>query len=173
MTRKIRQYPTDFGVGTLMESVTNDEVRELGLRFFRGVNYRGVGSIEFKKDDRDGQYKMIELNARLWQQNVQATYAGINFPLVQYLDLTGQPVEPTTRYKLGVRWFDAIQDFQAYNSLRRNGSLSTIEWVRSWLGSDCYAYFAWDDLKPGWVNSRYGLKYLKLPLLVLRSWGGR
>ena len=28
--RKIRQYPVDFGVGTLMETVIEPEVRELG-----------------------------------------------------------------------------------------------------------------------------------------------
>jgi predicted ATP-grasp superfamily ATP-dependent carboligase len=169
VTQKIRQYPTDFGVGTLMQSIHNEEVLEFGLRFFRGIGYRGVGSIEFKKDDRDGRYKMIELNARLWQQNIQATVAGVNFPLIQYLHLTGQPVPAVTDFRDGVRWFDAIQDFQAFWTYRKQGKLSVGEWLRSWIGSECFAYFAWDDLKPGWRNSQYGLKYLRLPLHILKN----
>jgi predicted ATP-grasp superfamily ATP-dependent carboligase len=107
---------------------------------------------------------MIELNARLWQQNIQATYAGVNFPLIEYLDLTGQTPEPVLDYKDDVRWFDAIQDFQAYRVYSGAGKLTFPQWLRSWWGSDCFAYFAWDDLKPGWANSSYGMKFLKLPL---------
>lgn len=84
--RKIRQYPTEFGVGTLVESIHYPELVDLGLKFFKGIGYRGIGSIEFKKDERDGKLKMIELNSRLWQQNSLATACGINFPLIQYLD---------------------------------------------------------------------------------------
>jgi D-aspartate ligase len=168
VTRKIRQYPTDFGVGTCMESLHDQPLADTALRFFRGTSYRGTGSIEFKKDERDGKFKMIELNARLWQQNIQAAYAGVNFPLIQYLDLTGQLDHPVLDYRDGVRWLDAIQDFQAFWTYRKQRVLSMREWIRSWWGSDCYAYFARDDPKPAWKNSSYGLKYLKLPLFLLK-----
>src|SRR5688572_15987173 len=48
--QKIRQFPVDFGVGTMMESVENPELVELGLRFFRAMEWRGPGSVEFKRD---------------------------------------------------------------------------------------------------------------------------
>ena len=48
-----------------MRSVHDPELVELGLRSFRAIGYRGVGSIEFKRDDRDGRLKMIELDLRL------------------------------------------------------------------------------------------------------------
>lgn len=57
--RKIRQYPTEFGVGTLVESLAHPELAELGLLFFRNIGYRGIGSIEFKKDERDGKLKLL------------------------------------------------------------------------------------------------------------------
>ena len=41
--RKIRQYPTEFGVGTVVESFKFPELAELGLKFFRGLQYRGIG----------------------------------------------------------------------------------------------------------------------------------
>jgi hypothetical protein len=50
--RKLRQYPVDFGVGTLMESVAEPELAALGLRFFNAMGWRGPGSIEFKRDGR-------------------------------------------------------------------------------------------------------------------------
>ena len=79
-THKNRQFPVDLGIGTYMTSVYHSDLITLGRRFFEGIDYTGVGSIELKKDDRDGQFKLLELNPRYWQQNIQATY---NFPSEQ------------------------------------------------------------------------------------------
>lgn len=166
--RKIRQYPTDFGVGTLVESIHYPELVELGLKFLRGIGYRGIGSAEFKRDERDGALKLIELNPRLWQQNILATDCGINFPLIQYLDLTGQHPKPQTEFKEGVRWFDAMADFQAFWSYFRRGELSIGAWVRSWIGARSFATFALDDLRPFLRANEYGLKYLRAPRYAMR-----
>jgi len=166
--RKIRQHPTEFGVGTIVESLRYPELVDLGLEFFEGIGYRGIGSIEFKLDDRDGKLKMIELNPRLWQQNIQATDCGINFPLIQYLDLTDQHPSPQTEFKEGVRWIDAIADFQSFWSYFRRGELSLRAWVRSWIGARSFATFAWDDLGPFFQANEYGLKYLRAPLYASR-----
>ena len=166
--RKIRQYPTEFGVGTVVESLRFPELVELGLKFFRGIGYQGIGSIEFKKDERDGQLKMIELNPRLWQQNIQATVCGIDFPLVQYLDLTGQAPLPQTEFVEGIKWLDAMADFQAFWDYFRRGELSPWAWLRSWRGVRAFATFAWDDLGPFLRANEYGLKYLRLPLYLLK-----
>jgi len=79
--RKIRNYPCNFGVGSCIESTWVPEVADLGLKFLKGVKYVGVGSIEFKRDERDNQFKMIELNSRLWWQNSLADKCGQNFPI--------------------------------------------------------------------------------------------
>ena len=166
--RKIRQYPTEFGVGTVVESLRFPELVELGLRFFQGIGYRGIGSIEFKKDERDGQLYMIELNPRLWQQNIHATVCGINFPLIQYLDLTGQAPPPQTEFVEGIKWLDAMADFQAFWDYFRRGELSPWAWLRSLQGTRAFATFAWDDLGPFLRANECGLKYLRLPLYLLR-----
>jgi D-aspartate ligase len=166
--RKIRQFPTEFGVGTLVESIHYPELVELGLKFFKGIGYRGIGSIEFKKDERDGKLKMIELNPRLWQQNGLATACGINFPLIQYLDLTGQSREPQADFPDGVKWLDGIADFQAFWDYHKRGELSFWKWISSWKGTRAFSSFAWDDLGPFFKNNQYGLKYLRAPLYAMR-----
>ena len=160
--QKIRQCPKDFGVGSLTKSIHDDSLSSEALKFFREIGYRGVGSLEFKRDERDGEFRLIELNARTWLQNVQATYSGINFPMIQYLDLLERPIEPIRDYKDGVRWFDSIGDLESYWAYRRSGSLSFGDWVGSWLGSECHARFAWDDIRPSLVAAEYGVTYIKL-----------
>jgi len=52
VAQKIRRYPIDFGVGTLMRRVHNEEAIRLGLDFLVGLRYRGIGEMEFKKGAR-------------------------------------------------------------------------------------------------------------------------
>jgi len=167
--QKIRQYPTEFGVGTMVESLHYPELAELGLKFFKGIGYRGIGSIEFKKDDRNGKLKMIELNPRLWQQNSHSTACGINFPLLQYLDLTGQNPVPQMEFKKRIKWWDALSDFESFWQYFRAGQLSPAKWIRSWKGIGSFATFALDDPGPFFKANEYGLKYLRGPLYVLRN----
>lgn len=154
--RKIRQHPVEFGVGTLMETVIEPEVRELGLRLFRALNWRGPGSIEFKRDDRDGCWKLIELNPRLWQQHALATVAGVNFPMLQYLDLTGQPATVDT-YRSGVRWLDEFRDPRSAWEHRKRRTLTFRAWAESFRGVRAFALWAQDDPAPFLAAARHHL----------------
>jgi predicted ATP-grasp superfamily ATP-dependent carboligase len=145
--RKIRQYPLDFGVGTMMESVEDPELARLGLRFFRVLDWRGPGSIEFKRSQEDGKWKLIELNPRLWQQHGLAAACGANFPMIQYRDLTGQPPVPQV-YRLGVRWVDEFRDPRSSWRHYRRGMLTVREWARSFATVRDFALFAVDDPGP-------------------------
>ena len=166
--RKIRQCPTEFGVGTMVESVHYPELRDLGLQFFRRIGYRGIGSIEFKKDDRDGKLTMIELNPRLWHQNGLAADCGMSFPLIQYLDLSGQNPAPLTTFKEGVCWLDAMADFQSFCDYHSRGELSVWSWLRSISRARSFTIFAPDDMGPFFSASQYGLKLLKGPRYAWR-----
>jgi predicted ATP-grasp superfamily ATP-dependent carboligase len=129
-----------------MISGNHPELIALGRKLFEGMGYNGVGSIEFKKDDRDGQYKLIELNPRFWQQNIQATYAGVNFPYINYLDCIGEKIDPVLSFKEDIRFWDAYPDVQSFLANRKRGDVSFFEWFKSILSADCHAHFAWDEL---------------------------
>ncbi|MDW5562457.1 MAG: hypothetical protein SA339_04450 [Methanomassiliicoccus sp.] len=145
--QKIRQYPIDFGMGTLVRSVRNEEVAALGVRLLEGMGYRGIADIEFKLDARDGTYKMLDINCRFWYQTVQATQAGINFPLIQYLDLTGQEIPETPEQRDGVGWLNGPSDLLSV--IGRRGQLNPLtDVLQPWTKARCYSYYAWDDPRP-------------------------
>jgi D-aspartate ligase len=154
--RKLRQYPVQFGVGTLCESAAIPEVAELGLRFLAKVGYRGYASIELKRDDRDGQIKFIELNGRPVLHQALMVDAGVNFPLVEYLDVTGLPQRPIAAQRCGLKWWLAAEDVKSFLSLRRSRRMSFVEWVRSWAGARSFGVFALDDPLPviRWYSAR-------------------
>jgi len=153
--RKIRQYPPKFGTGSSVESIEYRELEELGMRVFKHIGYRGVGSAEFKLDTRDNRLKFIELNPRFWLQNEQATFCGTNFAITQYLDLTGQTVHKPDRFRVGVKWVDPVQDFKSYRRQNRN-PLSIIAWLVFLLRCRVFSTFWWRDPKPflKWISIR-------------------
>ncbi len=147
-SQKIRQHPVQFGVGTMALSISDPELLELGLRYFRGTGFCGFGYIEFKRDSRDGMPKMIELNARFSAQIIHSTDCGMNFPLIQYLDLAGRSPTPQTTYKTGVRWVHAVNDLRSARNHMRSGQLSPWALLRSWASARSFAVLAFDDPKP-------------------------
>lgn len=153
-TQKTRQFPADFGIGSFMTSMDCPELTKLGRMFFEGIGYTGVGSIEFKKDDRDGQFKLLELNPRFWKQNNHPTFAGINFAYINYLDCIGEDVTPSLIFKENICWLNSIEDFGSFLANRKRGYISTYEWLKSLRSTRCHAHYQGDDLKPVWLNAK-------------------
>ena len=147
--QKLRQQPPGFGFGSLVQSVYDPAVLSLGKRFLESIGYRGVGSAEFKRDERDGELKLIELNPRYWQQNALAERCNVNFPLAQYLDLTGEVPAQTAAYEQNVKWVNLIADMESFRVYRKRGELNFGAWVRSLAGPKVYSNFAADDPIPG------------------------
>lgn len=85
MTNKIRQG--FYGAGTFVSSAYVPELLDISTALLKELKYKGIFEIEFKRDSRDGQYKIIELNARSWAQVDLATRAGVNVAYCSYKNL--------------------------------------------------------------------------------------
>lgn len=146
--RKLRQFPVEFGTGTLVESYETPDLADPALRLLRGLGYRGFAAVEFKRDARDGQLKLIELNPRLVLQCSLASDCGVDFPLLEYRDLLGERPRAQRGFTTGVRWWDAPRDLKAFLSARGRGELTLASWIRSCLTARSFANFAADDVGP-------------------------
>ncbi len=122
--RKIRQAPVADGVRTLVESMEAPPEAEAVVHFLKAMGYAGLAEVEFKKDERDGKWKLIQFNLRLWEQNAQATVCGLDFPYIQYLDLIGCSTNRAFHLREGVRWLALGEDLQAPKTLLRRGERS-------------------------------------------------
>ncbi|MBM4399421.1 MAG: hypothetical protein FJ041_03715 [Candidatus Cloacimonetes bacterium] len=147
--QKIRQNPIHFGVGSVVQSIKNEELMSLGNVFLSSINYTGIGSIEFKFDERDNKFKIIELNPRFWQQNSLTEMCGCPFSLYYYYDLTNQLFNPNKDYKVGIKWVNIYMDFNSFVKYRKEGSITLAEWLNSLRGKKVFSDFAIDDPIPG------------------------
>jgi D-aspartate ligase len=166
--QKVRQYPPNFGVASLASSCHQPEVAELGMKFMKGLGYQGIASVGFKKDERDGRWKLIELNARTWMAHELSDRAGVPLVYLQYLDLSGQPKPDLADFRDGVRWWDGLNDLDSFWRLRRRGEMTTVQWLRSWMGSDVFSHYAPDDLRPVLHRYRFGVNLVKRVVDLLR-----
>ncbi len=146
--RIIRRYP--LLQGTACHHITDwiPEAAELGTKLFQHVGLRGLGNVEFKRDPRDGQLKLIECNARFTASNCLVAQSGIDLARFVYNRLTGRPLPPTDRFEQGVRLWDPIRDFQAYRALNKEGRLTFGRWLADVGHKQTFPYFDWADPMP-------------------------
>jgi D-aspartate ligase len=102
--RKLRQTPPGIGTCRVGEAVWVQEVVDDALTLLRAFGYRGISQVEFKRDPRDGRYRLMEINARLWQWHGLASACGVDLPLIAYRDLTGEPPPDAHMNGHGKRW---------------------------------------------------------------------
>jgi predicted ATP-grasp superfamily ATP-dependent carboligase len=146
--RKLRQYPIGFGLTCYQTTEWDADAAELGVRFFRGVGLRGVGNVEFKRDPRDGQLKLIECNHRFTLANELVRRAGIDIPRLAYDRLVGREPPPVDAFREGVRMWHLVEDTRAFFDYRRAGELSATRWLVSLLHRQHFPLLDRDDPGP-------------------------
>jgi D-aspartate ligase len=137
--RKLRQTENGMGTARVGVSLWVDDVVEQGLALLRELGFHGISQVEFKRDPRTGEFKLMEVNARLWQWHGLASACGVDFPVLAYHDLVGRREPPRRMTVDGKRW--AIT-FLA-------GAAPTFQ-----RPPYVDAVFARDDLRPFWTQAK-------------------
>jgi predicted ATP-grasp superfamily ATP-dependent carboligase len=147
--RKIRQFPVHVGCASLGECCWVQEVADLTTTFMKKVGYRGILDIGYRKDPRDGRYKVLDINPRVGQAfRLFVSDNDLDVVRALYLDQTGQPVPVDSARREGRRWI--IEDYDLISSLDyfREGSLSFSNWARSFKRLEEGAWFSLKDPLP-------------------------
>jgi predicted ATP-grasp superfamily ATP-dependent carboligase len=102
--RKLSQTRGYMGSARAGEALWVDEVVEQGLALLRALGFHGISQVEVMRDPRDGRYKLLEVNPRLWQWHSLAAACGVDLPWIAYRDLIGDPLPPARMHGDGKRW---------------------------------------------------------------------
>jgi D-aspartate ligase len=157
VARRTRQYPIDFGyTSTFVETIEQNDVEEAACRFLGSISYSGLVEVEFKRDHRDGRYKLLDVNARAWTWNALGSIAGVDFAHVLWRLAMGETVAPV-RCHADVAWMHGSRDILAVALEMLAGHLSPADYLRSWRKPMVFAAFAKDDLVPGLVDLPLGV----------------
>lgn len=160
LTGHNRQWPLDFGrYSTYAETVEHPTVEQAARRLLAEIHYTGLAQVQFKFDPRDGRYKVLDVNPRIWGSHTLCQRAGVDFPYLLWRLHHGQEVHEV-RAQPGVRWVRMTRDLPAAAYQIRGGQLSPASYLRSLRGPIGFAIFAADDLAPA---------LLDVPLMIYTS----
>jgi predicted ATP-grasp superfamily ATP-dependent carboligase len=81
MHRRVREYPATGGVSSCAESFYDARLEFYGTRMLGALDWHGVAMVEFRRDARDGEYKLMEINPKFWGSLDLALAAGADFPV--------------------------------------------------------------------------------------------
>jgi len=129
--RKLRQFPVHRGLTSMGVCQGNQAVESISRTLLEAMGYQGAVDIDFLYDQRDGTYKVIDINPR-----VGATFRlfvdadGMDVVRALYLDLTGQPREATEGVE-GRGWMVEDLDLASSLSYWIEGGLAPRDWIRS------------------------------------------
>ena len=110
--RKLVCFPPAVGITAVCAAAPamDEELARLTRLFAKRVGYKGIGSLEFKKDRRTGKLLIIEPTVgRIdWQEEI-ATLCGVNIPLIAYRAETATiALRESTRPESHVMWRSSI-----------------------------------------------------------------
>ncbi|HTC23815.1 MAG TPA: ATP-grasp domain-containing protein [Gemmatimonadales bacterium] len=136
--RRLRMFPPDFGNSSAMVSLPIADARPAVddlSRLLEHLEYRGVFSAEFKWDERDGRFKLLEVNARAWWYVEYAAWCGVNVLRLAWLDALEQPVPDVTHYRVGKRCVYPSYDSAARRAMPPGSRPGLLDLYRSWIGA--------------------------------------
>jgi len=155
--RRVRQIPMDFGrASTFVETIDDPAIEAPAVRLLKAMRYTGIVEVEFKRDPRDGNLKLLDINPRVWGWQSLCGSAGVDYPYLLWLLANGRPI-PATKAEVGVRW--ARMSTDAPTAIREvlRGRLSWRDYLHSIRPPLASAIYTSDDPLPG---------VLEIPLLA-------
>jgi predicted ATP-grasp superfamily ATP-dependent carboligase len=150
--KRWRQHPPEFGrAATFVETVDCPQLEEPTLRFLRAIGYYGLAEVEYKLDPRDGQYKLLDVNARTWGFHCLGPSAGVDFSYLLFADQLGQRVE-TCSGQPGVGWIRMVTDIPTSFREIISGRLALSNYLDTLKNFRIESVFSRDDVMPTFLE---------------------
>jgi len=145
---KVRLAPQGFGVPRVLVSKNIEEVVEPGRKILRAMGFYGYSCTEFKRDSRDGVYKLMEVNGRHNLSTLLSIRCGINFPWLMYKHLVQGELPSACDFKTGIYWIDLTKDLIFSIMDYKKERYSFRQYVTPYLGPHIFAILDLKDIKP-------------------------
>ena len=153
VARRTRQYPPDFGrASTFVETVEDAEVEEMSRRLLGRLGLDGLVEVEFKRDPRDGELKLLDINLRVWGWHTLAQRAGVDFPYLAYRLARGEEITERPHARTGERWLRLSTDLPSGIREVLRGNEPLLPYMKTLFSRHESAIFARDDPWPAVVE---------------------
>ena len=150
-------HPQPFGTAIILRFAWFPELLDIASQVVKALSYRGILMIEFARDAKDGQWKVIEVNTRHWLFSGFYQRLGLNYTACLYDDLYSElpkakdliTISPEMQNRNYVH-LDLFAISKHISASRENLSLGEYcDKLESIDGSITSAYYDFSDPEPG------------------------
>ncbi|MEO6923435.1 MAG: hypothetical protein ABI142_06385 [Bryocella sp.] len=149
--RKIRSWPPQVGgtASCVAAPEVHEELSNMTNRFFQAAGAIGMASMEYKRDERSHEFRMVEPTiGRMDYQEEVATLNGVNLPYAAWCSELGLPFPAPAMRERPVVWRVRSEDVQ---SAAAQGQPLHRGYPHGGQVAD--ALWRWDDPMPAVVQS--------------------
>lgn len=147
-TQKLLQVPEGFGTGCIVQAVSRPELFVPTLRLLQTMRFTGIAEVEYKWAASKGQYQLIEINPRAWDQHRLGKSCGTDLAYLAYCEHAGLPRAILANHSYGQKWI--AEDAFAMTALRllwqRDPNFKTL--FRLARGKRLYGIWSANDMAP-------------------------
>ncbi|GAA3224114.1 hypothetical protein GCM10017691_11810 [Pseudonocardia petroleophila] len=147
--RKIRQWPVDYGVGSMLESFDVPEAHANHLRLLEHVGFVGIASCEMKRHADTGELYLIEINVRIPGNFGLSQACGADGPWRLYATLAGRELGAQPRPVPGRKVWLPEEDLRTIRFRLQNGLTTLPEVLRTFRGVRDVGVLSLRDPMPG------------------------
>ncbi|WP_232664509.1 carboxylate--amine ligase [Pseudonocardia sp. TRM90224] len=165
--RKLRQWPLDYGVASLMESCDVPETLKMNRLLMDHTGYVGISACETKRHAETGELYLIEINVRVPASFGLSAACGVDGPWRLYSAIAGLPLGPQPAQQDGRKVMLPHKELAAAAARLRARDVTPREVLRSWRGTRDFGALSWRDPRPA-LSLFGGLAKAKGPALLRR-----
>jgi D-aspartate ligase len=150
---KIRLAPPGTGRPRVAVSKQLPELKAPATALLGAFGYEGFSCTEFKRDARDGSFKLMEINARHNLSTGLSVACGVNFPVLEYLHhMRGDAPDGSARPRTGLYWIDGLSDAAFGLRYALDERYSPLQVLRPYARPHVRAVFDPRDPRPAWAR---------------------
>ncbi|MEJ3651821.1 hypothetical protein WEH80_02275 [Actinomycetes bacterium KLBMP 9759] len=165
--RKLRQWPLDYGVASLMESSDVPETMKMNRLLMDHTGYVGISACETKRHAETGELYLIEINVRVPASFGLSAACGVDGPWRLYAAIAGLPLGPQPAQRNGRKVMLPHKELAATAARLRARDVTPREVLRSWRGTRDFGALSWRDPRPA-LSLFTGLVKAKGPAILRR-----
>ena len=158
---KVRMTEQGYGIPTVVRSREMiAELWDLSERLLHVLDYEGYSCIEYKFDEAEQCYKLLEINGRYNRSSLLSVKSGINFPLIEYNYLVHGRDVAQQKYQTGIYYIDELKDLQVNFRNLLIGRENLFSFLKPYFSKHIHAVFSLSDPKPFLKRAQDGLNLL-------------
>lgn len=166
VSQKIRVFPSTAGYGSYVVTVDDKEILDLSKEIAAKLNLRGMINVQFKREAKTLEPKLIEIHPRTSIFDVVGIKSGINVPAMYYSDMTGIPIPENKEERYGVKYINVSRDLRFI--LKNRKSLTTLNLAKSYMGKKVFDGLSIKDPIPTIMGIWWMIQHL-LGSLILKQ----